>query len=233
MLKNLHELHQIHNNTLIAYPHARLARAHLPIYELRKTLEFRAVLRDLYIQYDYELTVPAFRAKCFERLESNLRSYTDYAPMIKIDEDVYEEYFLEKSMQEMTSRVPARTGPRRDQVWYSETDLDRISPVKQRYTKLPTSERDLRLSSLSVHELEDILLRRADRPRVKVRSVEDVRFGRAYPLLEPLILKEDEMDGEKVRLRIAEHKKIVRITIAYTLAFFILVIITFFIIYYA
>lgn len=244
VIKNLSDYNQLENNTLVCDDHFLtrnlLNEKHLAIYEVRKTVEFRAVLRDMYVQYDYDLTVPAFRAKCFEKFEKNSSSFSNYAPIIKIEKkDVYEQYFYEKKYDEVVSRISVVDSRKRkmDQ-FLSNEDLDRISPVKHKkqYSVLPTSERDiLRLSSLSVHELEDILLKRKGsekQKRVKIRSLEDVRFSRTYPMLEPLILK-DEYDSEKVRLRIAEHKKIVRITIAYTLAFFILVIITFFIIYYA
>lgn len=250
IIKNLNELTQFENNILVGdEPNPNiLQQKHLAIYELRKTVEYEAVLRDLYLQYDYDISVPAFRAKCFELSERNVRSYRNYVPIIRVEKiDTYEQFFYVKKYDEVVSRI-AHSNPKVKSTErvvlssypdYYNNDLDRITPVKYKkdYINVPTSERDvLRLSSLSVHELEDILLKRKGTDkhgRVKVRSLEDVRLGRAYPMLEPLILKEDEYDSEKIRLRISEHKKIVRITIAYTLAFFILVIITFFIIYYA
>lgn len=238
VIKNLTDFNQIENNIILCNQNylnpSLLTEPHLGIFEVRKSVEYRAVLKDLYIQFDFDLSVPAFRGKCFEKYEKNMSSFKNYIPIIQIENDVYEQYFYEKTYEEMSSRVSFQTSVLKR--IFSVEDLDKISPVKQKYSPVPTSERDiLRLSSLSVHELEDILLKRksVDRPRVKIRSLDDVRFARTYPMLEPLILKDESYDSEKIRMRIAEHKKIVRITIAYTLAFFILVIITFFIIYYA
>lgn len=246
VIKNIADFTQIESNILICADlflnPTYLENSHLAVFELRKTIEFRAVLRDLYIQYDFELSVPAFRAKCFELYEKNLSSYQNYVPLIQIDNDVYEQYFYEKKWEDAVSRISIKGSRKKSfEAFPSYEDLDRISPVRSKleYEMVPSSERDImKLSSLSVHELEDVLLKRKGRDRdkrVKVRSQEDVRFSRHYPLLEPLILKEDsDYDTLKSqRLRIAEHKKIVRITIAYTLAFFILVIVTFFIIYFA
>lgn len=242
VLKNISDYNQQENNSLVCSDYflgkTYLENPHLAIFELRKTIEYHAVLCGMYLQYDYEMTVPAFRAKCFERYEKSMSSFHNYVPLIRIDNDIYEQYFYEKKWDEFVSRISIKDAQKRVESFLSHEDLDRISPVrgKDEYEMVPTSEREiLKLSSLSVHELEEVLFKRKDAKdkRVKIRSLEDVRFSRHYPLLEPLILKDEEFDNKKARLRIAEHKKIVRITIAYTLAFFILVIVTFFIIYFA
>lgn len=245
VIKSLTDFNQLENNISVCADHflnkTYLENPHLAVFELRKTIEYRAILRDMYLQYDFELTVPAFRAKCFERYEKNLSSFQNYVPLIQIDNDVYEQYFHEKKWEDVIGRISVRGArKRRLDTFSSSEDLDRISPVRSKldYEMIPSSERDIiKLSSLSVHELEDVVLKRKNvgrDKRVKIRSMEDVRFSRHYPLLEPLILKDDDYDTQKAqRARIAEHKKIVRITIAYTLAFFILVIVTFFIIYFA
>lgn len=244
VIKNISAFNQLENNTLACADHflskSYLENSHLAVFELRKTIEYRAVLLDMYPQYDFELTVPAFRAKCFERYERNLSAYQIYVPLIQIDNDVYEQYFYERKWEDLVSRISIKSSKRkRASFSFSSDELDKISPVrKMDYERVPSDERDImKLSSLSVHDLEDVLLKRKgiDRDkRVRVRSSEDVRFSRHYPLLEPLILKEDDYHSQKAhRARVSEHKKLVRITIAYTLAFFILVIVTFFIIYFA
>lgn len=248
VIKNLLDYTQLENNSLVCgyyfdeqdyiKTQNQLKIPHLSIFEVKKTIEYNAVLKNLFVQYDFDINIAAFRAKCFENAEKNSCSFRDYVPLIRVNlTDAYEQYFEVKRFEEMSNRIshiPSRK-KKFGKIWASNLDLDRITPVK---FKKRERENMFNLSSLSVHELEEILLSRKrvekELKHSKVRSLEDVRIARSFPILEPLLLKEDDdIDSEKVRLRISEHKKIVRITIAYTLAFFILAIITFYIIYYA
>lgn len=251
VLKNVRDFTQLENNSLVCGYYfdeqdycqiqTSLQKPHLSLYELRKTVEYNAVLRNLYIQYDFDLNIAAFRAKCFEKRERNNSSFKNYAPVIAVNSiDAYEQYFETKSFADMAKRVSHFNvqvkRKKFGKIWASNNDLDKITPVKIKHQRkdINLESSDFNLSSLSVHELEEMLLSRKEQSKLKIRSLEDLRLPRNFPILEPLLLKEeDEIDSEKIRLRISEHKKIVRITIAYTLAFFILAIITFYIIYYA
>lgn len=261
VIKNLRDYTQLENNSLVCgyyfeeqdytQTQKQLKKAHLSIFEIRKTVEYNAVLKNLYLQYDFDINVAAFRRKCFEKAEINNNSFRDYCPLIAVNNngrrEAYEQYFELRKLENVCGRVWHCSHSKRKKfgkIWASNSDLDRITPVKFRkldkLEKLEKQEskeidRDFNLSSLSVQELEAILLtEQRNEAKFKVRSLEDLRLSRNFPTLEPLLLKEeDEIDSEKIRLRISEHKKIVRITIAYTLAFFVLAIITFYIIYYA
>lgn len=251
VLKNVRDFTQLENNSLACGYYfdeqdycqiqTSLQKPHLSLYELRKTVEYNAVLRNLYIQYDFDVNIASFRAKCFEKRERNNRSFNNYAPIIAVNSiEAYEQYFETKNFADMAKRFSHFNiqikRKKFGKIWASNNDLDKITPVKIKHQRKDNNLEcsDFNLSSLSVHELEEMLLSRKEQNKLKIRSLEDLRLPRNFPILEPLLLKEeDELDSEKIRLRISEHKKIVRITIAYTLAFFILAIITFYIIYYA
>lgn len=106
-------------------------------------------------------------------------------------------------------------------------DLDEISPVENENITISSPKLTKFHNKKTLDKMEHKLIEQK-RINMKLQTEKNVF------LLEPLLLENVLLNKVgKEKLTLTEHKKIVRLTIFYTLAFFALALVTFFIIYLA
>lgn len=159
-------------------------------------------------------------------------SYRNYVPLITYnifknnlsDENIVFDFF------EKTNRVCLNYCffLNKKKIPKSNVNLDEISPVENENVTIGNPRSIKKLSDKSLDEIEKILLERK-----KIEMKKEAEKSKNQFLLEPLLLEEVPKKHIDNKITISEHKKIIRFSIMYTLAFFALAIVTFFIVYLA
>lgn len=130
----------------------------------------------------------------------------------------------EKSFGEKCNRVCSNYYFYRTKKKKQKINLDEISPVENEHFCISTPK--IKKQHKSLEEIEKMLF---EKKKLELQ----LQAERNLFLLEPLLLENLPTKRIDHKLTPIEHKKIVRFTIMYTLAFFALAIVTFFIIYLA
>lgn len=177
------------------------------------------LLIDLNNRKDMETVSKMFKEKSY--------SYKTDVPFIVYntymeDDDIY----YEKSYAEMCSRVCTNYFFYRTKKKRQKLNYDEISPVENENVTISTPRVVKKYPNKSLDEIEKLLL---DKKKLEIQ----LQAERNIFLLEPLLLENIPSKRLENKITPSEHKKIIRFTIMYTLAFFALAIVTFFIIYLA
>lgn len=157
----------------------------------------------------------------------NSNSFKTKIPLIQYNTYMEENsLFTEKSYGEKCNRVCTNYYFYRTKKKKVKQNLDEISPVENENITISTPKVVKKYPNKSLDEIEKILL---EKKKLELQ----LQAERNIFLLEPLLLENIPSKRLENKITPSEHKKIVRFTIMYTLAFFALAIVTFFIIYLA